>query len=109
MSFIDCTTEINNTQVDNTKYLDVVMPMCSLIGYSDNFLKTSVGSYQFSRNDRHNNDITESESFNLNENYQIILKMQVLYLQKYPFHQNTYVMFGEVLKCPQLIVKLIFF
>ena len=28
--FTDCITEINNTQVDKAKDLDVVMPMCSL-------------------------------------------------------------------------------
>ena len=29
--FIDCITEINNTQVENTKDLDLVMPMYNLI------------------------------------------------------------------------------
>ena len=38
-SFIDCITEINSTQVDNTKDLDV-MPIYNLIEYSDNYLKT---------------------------------------------------------------------
>ena len=31
--FIDCITEINNTQVDNANVLDVVMPMYNLIEY----------------------------------------------------------------------------
>ena len=30
--FIDCTSKINNTQLDNPKDLDVVMPMSNLIG-----------------------------------------------------------------------------
>ena len=38
--FMDCITEINNTQVDNAKDLDVVMPMYNLIEYSDNYSKT---------------------------------------------------------------------
>ena len=38
--FTDCVSEINNTQIDNTKYIDVVMPMHNLIEYSDNYLKT---------------------------------------------------------------------
>ena len=38
--FTDCISEINNTQIDNTKYIDVVMPMHNLIEYSDNYLKT---------------------------------------------------------------------
>ena len=40
VSFTDCISEIDNTQVDNTKYIDVVMPMHNLIEYSDNYLKT---------------------------------------------------------------------
>ena len=37
-----CIREINNTQVENTKDLDVVMPMYNLIEYSNNYPKTSV-------------------------------------------------------------------
>ena len=40
MPFTDCISEINNTQIDNTKYIDVVMPMHNLIEYGDNYLKT---------------------------------------------------------------------
>ena len=32
---------INNTQVDNAKGIDIVMPMYDLIEYSDNYSKTS--------------------------------------------------------------------
>ena len=39
--FNDCITEINNTQVDNAKDLDVVIPMYNLMEYSDHYLKTS--------------------------------------------------------------------
>ena len=35
--FTDCISEINNTQIDNAKDLDVVMPMYNLIEYSDNY------------------------------------------------------------------------
>ena len=31
--FTDCISEINNTQIDNVKYIDVVMPMYNLIEY----------------------------------------------------------------------------
>ena len=40
--FTNCISEINNTQVDNAKDLDIVMPMYNLIEYSDNYSKTSV-------------------------------------------------------------------
>ena len=34
-------SEINNAQTDNTKDIDIVMPMYNLIGYSDNSSKQS--------------------------------------------------------------------
>ena len=39
--FSNCVSEINNTQVDNAKDLDIVIPMYNLIEYSDNYSKTS--------------------------------------------------------------------
>ena len=38
----NCISEINNTQIDNAKNIDIVMPMYNLIEYSDNYSKTSV-------------------------------------------------------------------
>ena len=40
-SFTNCISEINNTQVDNAKDIDIVMPMYNLIEYSDNYSKAS--------------------------------------------------------------------
>ena len=34
-------SEINNAQVDNSKYIDVVMPMYNLIDFRDHYLKKS--------------------------------------------------------------------
>ena len=39
--FTNCISEINNTQVDNAKDIDIVMPMYNLIEYSNNYAKTS--------------------------------------------------------------------
>ena len=39
--FTDCINEINNTQVDNVKDLDIMMSMYNVIEYSDNYAKTS--------------------------------------------------------------------
>ena len=44
--FTDYISEINNTQIDNAKYIDVVIPMYNLIEYSDNYLKTSGSLWQ---------------------------------------------------------------
>ena len=38
--FTDCIIEINNTQIDSAKNINVGMPMYSLIEYSDNYSKT---------------------------------------------------------------------
>ena len=37
--FTDCINKTNNIQVDNAKYLDVVMPMHTLIEHTDNYTK----------------------------------------------------------------------
>ena len=39
--FTDCISKINNTQIDNAEYTDIVMPMYNLIEYSDNYSKES--------------------------------------------------------------------
>ena len=60
--FTDCISEINNTQVDNAKDLDVVMLMYNLIEYSDNYSKTPGSLWQYYRDEQHNT-LTNSESF----------------------------------------------
>ena len=44
--FTNCISEINNTQVDNAKDIDIVMPMYNLIEYSNNYSKTSGSLWQ---------------------------------------------------------------
>ena len=39
--------KINNTQIDNAEYIDIVMPMYNLIEYSDNYSKTSGSLWQY--------------------------------------------------------------
>ena len=38
--FTNCISKVNNTQIDNAKDIDIVMPMYNLIEYSDNYSKT---------------------------------------------------------------------
>ena len=60
--FTNCISETNNTQIDNTKYIDAVMAIYNLIEYNDNYLKTSGSLWQHYRDDP--NDVkAESESF----------------------------------------------
>ena len=60
--FINCISEINNTQVDNAKDIDMVMPMFNLIEYSDNYAKTSGSLWQYYR-DEPNDNLANSKSF----------------------------------------------
>ena len=60
--FINCISEINNTQVDNAKDIDIVMPMYNLIEYSDHYAKTSGSLWQYFR-DETNDNLGDSESF----------------------------------------------
>ena len=39
--FTNCISEINNTQIDNAKDIDIVMPIYNLIEYSDNYAKAT--------------------------------------------------------------------
>ena len=41
-TFTNCISEINNTQVDNAKDIDIVMAMYNLIEYSDNYEKNTM-------------------------------------------------------------------
>ena len=43
----NCISKINNTQIDNAEYIDIVMPMYNLIEYSDNYSKTSGSLWQY--------------------------------------------------------------
>ena len=45
--FTDCINEINNTQTDNTKDIDVVMPLYDLIQCNDNYSKTTRSLWQY--------------------------------------------------------------
>ena len=60
--FTECISNVNNTQIDNAKDIDVVMPMYNLIEYGDNYSKT-LGSLQQYYRDDPNDNITQSESF----------------------------------------------
>ena len=63
--FTNCTSEINNRQVDNAKDIDIVMPMYNLIEYSNSYAKTS-GSLWQNHRDEPNYNLENSESFKSN-------------------------------------------
>ena len=59
--FTNCISEINNTQIDNAKDIDIVMPMYNLIEYSDNYAKTTGSLWQYCKDipARENNNLIE--------------------------------------------------
>ena len=61
--FTNCISEINNSQVDNAKDIDIVLSMYNLIEYSDNYAKTAGSLWQYFR-DEPDDDLEHSESFN---------------------------------------------
>ena len=75
--FTNCISKINNTQIDNAEYIDIVMPMYNLIEYSDNYSKTSGSLWQYCKEipavDNNGaivnfNDANATDSFNFKSN-----------------------------------------
>ena len=54
--------KIDNTEIDNAKDIDIVMPMYNVIEYSDNYSKISGSLWQYYK-DEPNDNIADSESF----------------------------------------------
>ena len=76
--FTNCISEINYTQVDNAKDIDIAMPMYNLIEYSDNYAKTSGSLWQYckdirARNNSNNNVINFTED-NLTDSFNFKIK-----------------------------------
>ena len=45
--FTDCISNINNTQMDNPKDIDFLIPLYDLIEYSDNYSKSAGSLWQY--------------------------------------------------------------
>ena len=45
--FTSCISKINNKQIGNVEYIDIVMLMYNLIEYSNNYSKTSASFWQY--------------------------------------------------------------
>ena len=60
--FTDCISKINETQIENTQYLDDAMLMYNLTEYSDNCLETLESIWKYYRDDPNDNTV-DYESF----------------------------------------------
>ena len=62
--FTNCISKINNTQIDDAEYIDIVMPMYNLMEYSENYSKTSRSLRQYCREIAAVNDNGDIVDFN---------------------------------------------
>ena len=107
--FTNCISKINNTQIDNSEYIDIVMPMYNLIQYSNNYSQTSGSLWQYCKeipavNNAGNiidfNGANATNSFNFKTKITVqtnndgIISVKIMVPLKYLSN------FGELLKSP---------
>ena len=77
--FTNCISEINNTQIDNAKDIDIVMPMYNLIKYTDNYAKTTGSLWQYCKDiparDANDDDIVIFADGNSTDSFKFKLKI----------------------------------
>ena len=61
--FVNCITKLNNTQLVNSKGINVVMPKYNLIEFSGSYSKTSGGLWQYYRDEQALTDIATLDVF----------------------------------------------
>ena len=74
----DCISEVNNTQVDNAKDIDIVIPMYNLIEYSNNYSKTSGSLWQYCKDIpavNNNGDIVDFNGANATDSFNFKAKI----------------------------------
>ena len=76
--FTNCISEINNTQIDNAKDIDIAIPMYNLIEYSDNYAKTTGSLWQYCKDipaRNNNNEIIEFSAGNPTDSFNFKVKI----------------------------------
>ena len=77
--FKNCISEINNTQIDNAKDIDIVMPMYNLFKYTDNYAKTKGSLWQYCKDiparDANDDDIVIFADGNTTDSFKFKLKI----------------------------------
>ena len=61
--FVNCIIKLNNTQLVNSKGINVVRPMYNLIEFSGSYSKTSGGLWQYYRDEQALTDIATLDVF----------------------------------------------
>ena len=74
--FTKCNLEINDEHVDTAENLDIVMPICNLIEYSDNYQDSSATLYQYKRDEPPEDnavaDLTDANSSSFKYKYKLL-------------------------------------
>ena len=76
--FTNCISEINNTQIDNAKDINIKMYMYNLIEYSDNYSKTSESLWQYCKDVpavKNNNAIVNFNGANATDSFNFRAKI----------------------------------
>ena len=66
--FTDCISEINNSQIDNAKDIDAVMPMYNLIEHSDNYSRASESLWKYYKDEPSFTDVGAIANFDAANN-----------------------------------------
>ena len=77
--FTNCIKEISNTQVNNAKVIDIVMPKYNLIEYNNNYSKTCGSLWQYCKDIPavdNNNGIVNFTENNLTDSFNFKVKMR---------------------------------
>ena len=76
--FANCISKINNNDIDNAKYIDIVMPTYNLIEYSDNYSNTLGSLWQYCKEIpalNNNGAITNLSGDNVTDSFNFKAKM----------------------------------
>ena len=76
--FTRCISKINNTEIDNAQYIDIVVPMYNLIEYSDNYSKTNGSLWQYCKDIpavNNNNEIVDFHGANATDSFNFKTKI----------------------------------
>ena len=74
-SFTKCNLEINDEHIDTAESLDILMPMYSLIEYSDNYQDSSATLYQYKRNEPPEDDAVADLTVNNSDSLKYEIKL----------------------------------
>ena len=113
--FTNCISKINNTQIDNAEYIDIVMPMYNLIEYSDNYSKTSGSLWQYCKEIpavNNDGDIVDFNRANATDSFNFKTKITGQTNNNGRIDDvETMIplIFEELMKCLQLIMKFNYF